>query len=232
MENSERKRHDSSNWTPSIGQTDRAAHRSSASNTPAEDTGRKSASARALPARRGTVAAPFHPERGTTVARGRGAVSNPVPRFQGWSREADPHCRHDDVGQPWDAAGDEFDAAASIAFIGETSSDAISEASSDTVFQRDASDAGTIRDARDIDPRIRPSADAGRERPMIRLHTTVTTETARTIIARNTSPDVPFDRSLNAYRGCEHGCVYCFARPTHADLDFAPGIDFETRLFA
>jgi DNA repair photolyase len=51
------------------------------------------------------------------------------------------------------------------------------------------------------------------------------------IITRNKSPDVPFDRSINAYKGCEHGCVYCFARPTHAYLDLSPGLDFETRIF-
>jgi DNA repair photolyase len=62
--------------------------------------------------------------------------------------------------------------------------------------------------------------------------TTVTVEHPRAIITRNRSPDVPFDRSLNAYRGCEHGCIYCFARPTHAFHDLSPGIDFETRLFA
>jgi DNA repair photolyase len=51
------------------------------------------------------------------------------------------------------------------------------------------------------------------------------------IITRNKSPDVPFDRSINAYKGCEHGCVYCFARPTHAYLDLSPGLDFETKIF-
>lgn len=51
------------------------------------------------------------------------------------------------------------------------------------------------------------------------------------LITRNTSPDVPFDRSINAYKGCEHGCVYCFARPTHAYLDLSPGLDFETKIF-
>lgn len=64
------------------------------------------------------------------------------------------------------------------------------------------------------------------------LRTTVTIERPKTIIARNNSPDIPFDRSINAYRGCEHGCIYCFARPTHAYHDLSPGLDFETRLFA
>ena len=64
------------------------------------------------------------------------------------------------------------------------------------------------------------------------LRTTVTVEKPKTIIARNSSPDVPFDRSINPYRGCEHGCIYCFARPTHAYHDLSPGLDFESRLFA
>src|SRR5690242_7080863 len=64
------------------------------------------------------------------------------------------------------------------------------------------------------------------------LRTTVTVEHPKTIINRNASPDVPFDRSINAYRGCEHGCIYCFARPSHAFHDLSPGLDFETRLFA
>ncbi len=62
--------------------------------------------------------------------------------------------------------------------------------------------------------------------------TTVTVEHPKTILTRNSSPDIPFDRSINAYRGCEHGCIYCFARPTHAFHDLSPGIDFETKLFA
>lgn len=64
------------------------------------------------------------------------------------------------------------------------------------------------------------------------LKTTVTIEKPKTIITRNASPDVPFDRSVNAYRGCEHGCIYCFARPSHAFHDLSPGLDFETKLFA
>jgi DNA repair photolyase len=64
------------------------------------------------------------------------------------------------------------------------------------------------------------------------LRTTVTVEQPKTIINRNQSPDVPFDRSINPYRGCEHGCIYCFARPSHAFHDLSPGLDFESRLFA
>lgn len=64
------------------------------------------------------------------------------------------------------------------------------------------------------------------------LRTTVVVEQARQIMSRNDSPDIPFDRAINPYRGCEHGCVYCFARPTHAYLGMSPGLDFETRLIA
>jgi DNA repair photolyase len=64
-----------------------------------------------------------------------------------------------------------------------------------------------------------------------RLQTTLTAEKARVILSRNDSPDIGFDRSINPYRGCEHGCIYCYARPTHAYLGLSPGLDFETRLF-
>jgi len=63
------------------------------------------------------------------------------------------------------------------------------------------------------------------------LRTTVGIDKARRIIATNKSPDVPFDQSINPYRGCEHGCIYCFARPTHAYYGLSPGLDFETKLF-
>jgi DNA repair photolyase len=64
------------------------------------------------------------------------------------------------------------------------------------------------------------------------FQTTVTIDSTRKIITRNNSPDISFDRSINPYRGCEHGCIYCFARPTHAYLGLSPGLDFESKLFA
>jgi DNA repair photolyase len=63
------------------------------------------------------------------------------------------------------------------------------------------------------------------------FQTTVTVDDTRKVITKNDSPDLSFDRSINPYRGCEHGCIYCFARPTHAYLGFSPGLDFESRLF-
>ena len=68
--------------------------------------------------------------------------------------------------------------------------------------------------------------------PSRQVRTTVTIQLARTIITRNRSPDIPFDASINPYQGCEHGCIYCYARPSHAYLDLSPGLDFETKLFA
>src|SRR5579862_1657382 len=64
------------------------------------------------------------------------------------------------------------------------------------------------------------------------IATEVRPEPARTIISRNDSPDIGFDQSINPYRGCEHGCIYCYARPSHSYLNLSAGIDFETKLFA
>jgi len=64
-----------------------------------------------------------------------------------------------------------------------------------------------------------------------RLHTEIIQDSTRRIITRNSSPDISFNQSINPYRGCEHGCIYCFARPTHAYLGLSPGLDFESKLF-
>ena len=71
----------------------------------------------------------------------------------------------------------------------------------------------------------------GEDDPRPRLKTQLNVDSSRSVITKNDSPDVPFDRSINPYRGCEHGCVYCFARPTHAYLGLSPGLDFESQLF-
>src|SRR3546814_255439 len=89
------------------------------------------------------------------------------------------------------------------------------------------------RDGR-YEPAQRQAVDDGwgsAEEEPPRLATTLSVDTARRVITYNDSPDIPFDRSINPYRGCEHGCVYCFARPTHAWLGLSPGLDFESRLF-
>lgn len=84
-----------------------------------------------------------------------------------------------------------------------------------------------------FDPQHAEAVDDGwfQEELADRIATAVLPEPARSVITYNQSPDIPFDRSINPYRGCEHGCPYCFARPSHAYLGLSPGIDFETRLF-
>lgn len=85
-----------------------------------------------------------------------------------------------------------------------------------------------------FDPYTRLGVDDGWEQDedLPPFRTEVTEEVPRRIIHRNSSPDIPFDQSINPYRGCEHGCIYCYARPTHAYLGLSPGLDFETRLIA
>lgn len=90
-----------------------------------------------------------------------------------------------------------------------------SEAESDGWYAGSGENAGTVEDA-EMAPEVA---------------TELYPDRTRRLITRNSSPDIPFDRSINPYKGCEHGCVYCFARPTHAYLDLSPGIDFESRIF-
>ncbi len=83
--------------------------------------------------------------------------------------------------------------------------------------------------ALNLSPKPMPTGGDDDELPP--LKTQVALDTARSIIAHNNSPDIPFDQSINPYRGCEHGCIYCYARPTHAYLGHSPGLDFETKLY-
>lgn len=86
-------------------------------------------------------------------------------------------------------------------------------------------------DARYLDLQRQAEDDGWTEQPLPQLKTVVVEEQARSLISRNDSPDLGFSQSINPYRGCEHGCIYCYARPTHAWQDLSPGIDFESRLF-
>src|ERR1041384_174398 len=116
--------------------------------------------------------------------------------------------------------------------------------SSESMADRGIPDIGIARDRRR--GRGTVSNVSGRYEPIARIAfddgwqsleelppfaTTVSVDSTRRIITRNESPDISFDRSINPYRGCEHGCVYCFARPTHAYLGLSPGLDFESKLF-
>ncbi len=92
---------------------------------------------------------------------------------------------------------------------------------------RSNSDSRFLKQTRD--PAAFPEDGVWEDEPAA-IKTEVSRETAKSIISRNQSPDIPFDRSVNAYRGCQHGCVYCYARPTHAYLGLSPGLDFETKI--
>jgi DNA repair photolyase len=100
----------------------------------------------------------------------------------------------------------------------------------DDGWSQDAAEADVEVDA-DVDDSANSNASAEADN-VPPLKTQVTEERAKTILSRNQSPDVPFSVSLNPYRGCEHGCIYCFARPTHSYLGLSPGLDFESKIFA
>ena len=88
------------------------------------------------------------------------------------------------------------------------------------------------REGRFESMRVEAQEDGWWREPEVRAPATeVRIEVARSILTRNQSPDIPFNQSINPYRGCEHGCIYCFARPTHAYVNLSAGLDFETKLF-
>jgi len=141
--------------------------------------------------------------------RGRGALSNAVGRYERQTRTLLDDGWNRSIGQPSVAKGREQqrgDGRAAIKGIGHQPA----------VIADDGWDDGWRFDD-DAPPPIR---------------TEVVLDATRSIIAHNKSPDISFDQSINPYRGCEHGCIYCFARPTHAYLGMSPGVDFESRLFA
>lgn len=88
------------------------------------------------------------------------------------------------------------------------------------------------RDERDAFDDGWGTLEEGSGEPLPPLQTEVRFEDVKSVLSENDSPDIPFDRSINPYRGCEHGCIYCFARPTHSYLNLSPGLDFETKLIA
>lgn len=164
------------------------------------------------------------PAAAPAASRGRGAVTNVRHRFDQVEREAfdDGWFGGDDANQPapFDDPSPyyEFDDAPS------RSDDGSREPSLEELAAAEPLPAGPIGVPADATQRFIPIVEATR--------TTVKPEQARKLLSRNDSPDIPFDVAVNPYRGCEHGCVYCYARPTHAYLGYSPGLDFETKLVA
>ncbi|WP_371683115.1 PA0069 family radical SAM protein [Achromobacter sp. B7] len=164
------------------------------------------------------------PAAAPAALRGRGAVTNVRHRFQrddrvqvddGWSGSGLPA---DFVESVPDSFSDSF----SDTFTDSASGDSPEAGSGSAHAPRAGARSGAAVIPIVPDTRLAPPAPK----------TTVTAEEARKMLSRNDSPDIPFDVAVNPYRGCEHGCVYCYARPTHSYLGMSPGLDFETRLVA
>ena len=152
------------------------------------------------------------PAAAPAALRGRGAVTNVRHRFQ-----RDDRVQVDDG---WSTSGLPADFVDSVP-------DSISDISPSAVAASAAEQSAGAAARATVIP-ILPDTRSAPPAPK----TTVTAEEARKILSRNDSPDIPFDVAANPYRGCEHGCVYCYARPTHSYLGYSPGLDFETRLVA
>lgn len=149
----------------------------------------------------------------TTVIKGRGAASNPVNRYAvRWVER--------ELLAPVDAAGAEQPSPHLL-----DSREALDEA---LALEKAAALAKAAQRQIPAAATQHPASELAVENA---VEATVSAENAKSIITRNRSPDVPFEHSINAYRGCEHGCIYCFARPYHAYVDLSPGLDFETKLY-
>ena len=173
----------------------------------------------------------------STARKGRGAVGNPAHRFASTHSEA-----VDDGWQPvvWAQAMHSEALAVSKAteqnmggrsvILHENVSAGLQTGSTRLVDEREISLQAAI--VVDSDAKAEAKADWDAWAGGADARTEVIPELAKSAISRNQSPDVPFDRSLNPYRGCEHGCIYCFARPTHSYLGWSPGLDFERKIVA
>ncbi len=166
------------------------------------------------------------PAAAPAASRGRGAVTNVRHRFEQTEREAfdDGWFGGDhDAPSPFDLSLDDIQDVPRRLPASEDPAGAEAVPPADS-----ASLPGALPEAVGL-----PAAATQRYIPVVAApRTTVKPEQARKLLSRNDSPDIPFDVAVNPYRGCEHGCVYCYARPTHAYLGYSPGLDFETRLVA
>ena len=157
-----------------------------------------------------------------TVRKGRGAVSNPTHRFASTRSET-----VDDGWQPvaWVQARN-----AGVYGVSELTEQSVRDRplilqDYELVKEGDLSVLAQATSEADEDAKAEANADWDAWAGGADARTEVIPEVAKSAISRNQSPDVPFDRSLNPYRGCEHGCIYCFARPTHSYLGWSPGLD-------
>ena len=162
------------------------------------------------------------PAAAPAALRGRGAVTNVRHRFQ-----SDERVQVDDG---WSASGLPADFVDPVPDFSSDASSSLTERAAGFPGKDDAATPAASGRSSRIAPIIPIVPDQRREPAAPK--TQVTAEAARKMLSRNDSPDIPFDVAVNPYRGCEHGCVYCYARPTHAYLGYSPGLDFETRLVA
>ncbi len=164
-----------------------------------------------------------------TVRKGRGAVSNPTHRFASTRSEA-----VDDGWQPvaWVQARNAGVCGVSELTVQNVSGRPLILQDYELVKEGDLSVLAQATSEADEDAKAEANADWDAWAGGADARTEVIPELAKSAISRNQSPDVPFDRSLNPYRGCEHGCIYCFARPTHSYLGWSPGLDFERKIVA